>query len=213
MASSDIKILGRLVSGTSDGVLTVASIAYLFANLTDLTTHDEASTDWANPDVSEACLYCPIEWTGVYDLSAKGTVQNEASAEKNVLRMTKRQASGGSASSWFSKSANTYLKFKVEGLAEGDVLGVGFGSLGGTVDQFTEDGTYEIEQLKTSSLNQWAFKLWNDDTGLTDEVTVTVIQVDEFTDRISSEMIASANAKGWSVYAGGAEISTYGIIL
>ena len=183
-----------------------ASIAYLFANLTDLTTHDEASTDWANPDVSEACLYCPMEWTGVYDLSAKGTVQNEASAEKNVLRMTKRQTSGGSTSSWFSKSANTYLKFKVEGLAEGDVLGVGYGSLGGTVDQFTEDGTYEIEQLKMSSSNQWAFKLWNDDTGLTDEVTVTVIQVDEFTDRISSEMIALANAKGWSVYADGAEL-------
>ena len=191
--------------GTLSG-LDAESIAYLFANLTDLTTHDEESTDWANPDVSEACLYCPIEWTGVYVLSAKGTVQNEASSEKNVLRMTKRQASGGSASSWFSKSANTYLKFKVEGLAEGDVLGVGYGALGGSVDQFTEDGTYEIEQLKMSSSNQWAFKLWNDDTGLTDEVTVTVIQVDELTDRISSEMIASANAKGWSVYAGGAEL-------
>lgn len=182
------------------------SIAYLFANLADLTTHDEESTDWGNPDVTEACLYCPPEWTGVYDLSAKGTVQNEASAEKNVLRMTKRQASGDSASSWFSKSANTYLKFKVEGLAEGDVLGVGYGSLGDTIDQFTEDGTYEIAQIKVNHSNHWAFKLWNDDTDVTDEVTVTVIQVDEFTDRISADMIASANAKGWSVYAGGAEL-------
>lgn len=198
--------------GTLAG-LDEASIVYLFANLADLTTHDEESTDWGNPDVTEACLYCPLEWTGVYDLSAKGTMQNKASSEKNVLRITKRQALGDSASSWFSKSANTYLKFKVEGLAEGDVLGVGYGSLGDTIDQFTEDGTYEIAQIKVNDSNHWAIKLWNDDTDVTDEVTMTVIQVDEFTDRISAEMIASANAKGWSVYAGGAELSTYGIIL
>lgn len=38
------------------------SIVYLFDNLTDLNTHEEGSTDIANPNRTSARIYCPSEW-------------------------------------------------------------------------------------------------------------------------------------------------------
>lgn len=164
----------------------------------------------SNPKASSAQLHCPSEWFGIFNLAKWGNIDgNRGQMSSNVLTATGRLASTSSDSVWVSVSPITSIKFKVEGLAEGDTIAIGRGNLSAVANKYTEDGTYTIDEVVYNpTTNAWGIKLFNDNTSLTDKVTVTILQVNNFTNRVTSEMITAANAKNWHIYVDGTEQET-----
>lgn len=169
----------------------------------------------SNPKASSAQLHCPSEWFGIFNLAKWGNIDgNRGQISSNVLTATGRLASTSNDSVWVSVNPITSIKFKVEGLAEGDTIAIGRGNLSAVANKYTEDGTYTIDEVVYNpTTNAWGIKLFNDNTSLTDKVTVTILQVNNFTNRVTSEMISAANAKNWHIYVDGTEKKQINLVL
>lgn len=156
---------------------------------------------------ASAQLHCPSEWFGIFNLAKWGSIEgNRGQVSSNVLTATGRIAPASNNSVWISVRPITSIKFKVEGLAEGDTIAIGRGNLSDVANKYTEDGTYTIDEVDYNpTSNSWGIKLFNKNTSLSDEVTVTILQVNDFTNKVTSEMIAAANAKNWHIYVDGTE--------
>ena len=160
-----------------------------------------------NAKAASAQLHCPSEWFGIFNLAKCGSIEgNRGKVSSNVLTATGRIAPTSNNSVWISVRPITSIKFKVEGLVEGDTIAVGRGNLSEVANKYTEDGTYTIDEVDYNPTNNsWGIKLFNENTSLSDEVTVTILQVNDFTNKVTSEMIAAANAKNWHIYVDGTE--------
>lgn len=161
----------------------------------------------SNPKAPSAQLHCPSEWFGIFNLAKWGSIEdNRGKVSSNVLTATGRIAPASNNSVWISVKSITSIKFKVEGLVEGDTIAVGRGNLSEVANKYAEDGTYTIDEVDYNPTNNsWGIKLFNENTSLSDEVTVTILQVNNFTNKVTSEMIAAANAKNWHIYVDGTE--------
>ena len=156
--------------------------------------------DYTNPNVSSANLYCPKEWdeVSVFDFT-KMNGTGYVSVSPNKITFNKRKKTSLSDTiCWIEQSFNLSITIKVEGLIEGDTLGVGQGNYNSIKYKITTNGSYKIE---FNSGYRWGFKLWND-SNTTDESVVS-ISVDNTPAKVTTDMISAANAKGWSIYIGG----------
>lgn len=189
-------------NGVSHGNLSnldAESVAYLMAHLWDLTT-DKVGKNWRTTDNSWKM------WT--YEHTQELT---DARAVVNFSIAP----TGANANSWLrTQSALNGFKFRVTGLAEGDRLEFGAGVVAPTEASIYEDGEYVIS--KPNGLQ--GFKLYNDtETGtrvLTFEIVAPYDAGNHLVDaaalhvpegwraKLTTDMLASAAARGWSVWIG-----------
>lgn len=162
--------------------------------------------DYSNPITDHANLKCPAEWgehQGVskFDFATNMTKSLADSVTSDSIIATTRQASSATATLAWSTTKPATIKFKVEGLVDGDTLGIGQGggnstNLSNTLIKVTKDGTYTF----TVDYDSWGFKLWNDNTSVNSAVTITSLEEGTIPSKITGAMVADANAKGWTVY-------------
>lgn len=192
-SGTEVQYHGNLVN------LNLESVQYLFDNLYDLKQYgDENSTDLSTPKVKEASLYCPSSWGGLdkYNFS-KMTISQAISVTSDTIIGNRRQStttSGVDSICYITNSPQVTFMFQVEGLVEGDTLGVGAGTFNNVANKYTENGIYQITISGT-----WGFKLYNNDTSIKSNVTITSI-TDQ---KITNQMVQSAYQKGWNIYIGG----------
>lgn len=186
--------------------LDAASVEYLMTNLWDLTT-DKVGKNWRTTDNSWKM------WT--YEHTQELT---DARAVVNFSIAP----TGANANSWLrTQSALNGFKFRVTGLAEGDRLEFGAGVVAPSEASIYEDGEYVIS--KPNGLQ--GFKLYNDtETGtrvLTFEIVnepydagnhlvdAAALHVPEsWRAKLTTEMLSSAAARGWSVWIGEENLTT-----
>lgn len=170
--------------------------------------------DPTNPLVKTANLYLPAEWDGHVMSAYQGwnfpTVsekdQNPIATlvdiySRKISRRYKTTESG--TLPIYTTNTITNLRFKVSGLTSGDTLAVGTKTvLSEQTLTYTTDGTYTIESFNPNG-DEFGFVLYNDDTSITNEVTITIIGSDNYTSKVSDAMVKAANNKGWAVYVGG----------
>lgn len=184
--------------------------------------------DYTNPIVSSATLYCPNTWNGTFIAANAGFTLADATAENNKViitgRGTTRTDSEKIVRNNFSCENLTVL---VSGMQEGDTIYMGnYFNSSNKHAVITQDGTYVLKKVSpTSTLEFEGFDEVVDgnissyfcvnvigDTAVTEPITIefitsdnTLIQGYPYNNRITSDMITAANAKGWTIYAGGVE--------
>lgn len=194
--------------------LDTTSVQYLFANLADLTSCDPGKHE----DTVDKSFK---NWTCNYF----GTADNTPDWDYNMdsirsFQARKRYATASEAP--FVASTNETLNnmtVSVSGLEEGD--SVIFGATGNAEPDYTfiENNSYSI--TKSDSLVK-GFKVLSSDTSRRGTISVVIDNgldytnpavssailycPEEWTDKVTSEMITAANAKGWTIYIGGAEV-------
>lgn len=189
--------------------LDAESVEYLFANLVDLSSNYDslapvdADSVTASSKSSTAKLYCPSVWfdDGEYfDFTTMVNSNCSSITNKKIIIINRNATSNSGAHCYLSGTQNTTIRIKVEGLASTDILGVGAGSYSEIANKITADGVYEFTFTST-----WGFKLWGTNTSLKTTVTISSLSLDDEVGecKVSDEMVADANAKGWTVYNGG----------
>lgn len=177
------------------------SINYLFNNLTDLTTHDpEKHIDSIHKSFKN--------WSSDY--------WNNLSENKDVITtfryMSSRlRFSEGSTASFICSTNQQFTEMivSITGLQEGDKLE--FGST-----NITSNGQYTLSK---SNSNWEGFKLYSTNTSNDEWVNIDIVDgydptnplvstanlycPSEWEEKITNDMITSANNKGWTIYTGG----------
>lgn len=189
--------------GVSHGNLSnldAESVAYLMAHLWDLST-DKTGKNWRTVENS---------WNmWIHDQTIEFA---DARAVVNFLIAP----TGQNASSWLrTNDVLNEFKFRVTGLAEGDRLEFGTGVVAPSEASIYKDGEYVIS--KPYGLR--GFKLYNDtETGYR-AVTLEIVEhpydagnhlvdaaalhvPESWREKMTTDMLASAAAKGWSVWIG-----------
>ena len=194
--------------------LDTTSVQYLFANLADLTTSDPNK----HVDTIDKSFK---NWTCDYF----GVAGNNPNWDYNMdtirsFQARKRYATASEAPFVASTDATlNNMVISVGGLEEGD--SVIFGASGDAAPDYTfiENDSYTI--TKTDSLVK-GFKVLSSDPSKRTTINVVIDNgldytnpavssanlkcPEEWTDKVTSEMIAAANAKGWTIYIGGVEV-------
>ena len=191
--------------------LDINSVQYLFANLVDLTTHDVSKHE----DTIDKSFK---NWSSNYFNSSASTPDWDYNLT-NIRQFTCRKRYATQESAPFIVATTEALNamiVKVQGLQDGD--SVVFGESGSTepILTWTVDGNQNV--TKASGTNM-GFKFISSNTDVRSEVTITIYNgldytnprvssanlycPEEWTDKVTSEMIAAANAKGWTIYIGG----------
>ena len=189
--------------------LNTESVQYLFANLANLTTHD------------------PKKHEDTIDKSFKNWSSNYKDISRNpdwdygltnVRQFTCKKRYDTQASAPFIASTTEALNamaVSVYGLQEGDsVVFCGDGSTEPVVT-WTKDGTQDVSKVSGTAMG---FKLISSNTNDRSSVTITIVNgldhtnprvssanlycPEEWSDKVTSEMIALANSKGWTIYIG-----------
>ena len=158
--------------------------------------------DYTNPNVSSANLYCPKEWDEftVFDFTQLQET-NLVSQTSNKITFNKREKYESiNTVGWITLTSNLSMTIKVEGLIEGDTLGVGQGKYNNMQYKITTHGSYKIE---FNSGKTFGFKLYNDSN--TNDKSIVSVSVDNTPAKVTSDMITAANAKGWKVFINGVE--------
>lgn len=158
--------------------------------------------DYTNPNVSSANLYCPKEWDEftVFDFTQLQET-NLVSQTSNKITFNKREKYESiNTVGWITLTSNLSMTIKVEGLIEGDTLGVGQGSYNNMQYKITTNGSYKIE---FNSGKTFGFKLYNDSN--TNDKSIVSVSVDNTPAKVTADMITAANAKGWKVFINGVE--------
>lgn len=194
--------------------LDTTSVQYLFANLADLTTSD--------PNKHEDTIDKSFKnWTCNYFEAAANTPDWDYNMD-TVRSFQARKGYATASEAPFVASTDATLDnmaITVSGLEEGD--SVIFGASGDAAPDytFTENDNYTI--TKTDSLVK-GFKVLSSDPSKRTAINVviengldytnpavssaTLYCPEEWTDKVTSEMITAANAKGWAIYIGGVEV-------
>ena len=162
----------------------------------------ENGLDYTNPNVSSANLYCPKEWGEVSEFDFT-QLKNDylLSQTSNKITFNKRNnTSSNDAAGWMILISNIDITVKVEGLINGDILGIGDGTYEGINYKITTDGFYKI---KLSSRQTFGFKLWNNSN--TNDKTVVSVSVDNTSAKVTTDMVNAANTKGWKIFINGIE--------
>ena len=188
----------------------------------------ENGLDYTNPIVDNAILYCPATWTGTFIAANAGFTLTDATAEDNKViitgRGTTRTDSEKIVRNNFSCENLTVL---VSGMQEGDTIYMGnYYNSSNKHAVITQDGTYVLKKVSPSStlefegfdevvdgnISSYFYVNVIGDTTVTEPITIefitsddTIIQGYPYNNRITSDMITAANAKGWTIYAGGVE--------
>lgn len=152
------------------------------------------------PKVQSANLYCPAEWGEftVFDFTKMNNNYLVSQTPNKITLNGRRNTSSTDTSCWLTLTSNLSITIKVEGLIEGDTLGVGNGKYSSIQYKITANGSYKIE---FNSGVTFGFKLWNDSN--TTDKTVVSVSVDNTPAKVTSDMITAAKAKNWNVYIGG----------
>lgn len=149
---------------------------------------------------NQGALHCPSEWFEHYSIPPFdfSTMTNSGGVTihdgTNVI-LTNRMPITQSATSLYT-TKNVNIKIEIVGLKEGDVLGVGGGSYDTIQNKITEDGTYELNMTGT-----WGFKLWNNDTTINSDISITSLGHGDLVEgKVSKTMISRARDKNWFIY-------------
>lgn len=203
---------------TRDGVyigtlkaLDAESVQYMFSNLADLTTYDPIKHE----DTIDKSFK---NWSSNY-FNASASTPNWDYNLTNIRQFTckKRYATQESAPFIVATTAALdSMVVKVQGLQDGD--SVIFGESGSTepIVTWSEDGNQNVTKVSGTNMG---FKLISSNTDDRSTVTITIYNgldytnprvssanlycPEEWTDKVTSEMITAANAKGWTIYIGG----------
>lgn len=193
---------GTFTINNSEGTTVGFTLLGLTPENTNVTISIQDGLDLTNPLVSNAKLYIPKEWAGAtIDFRKMTIVDGGIELGINTATMTKRVSTTDStALAYVHADSNFTMSLKVQGLVEGDTLGIGGGTYNEIQNKITEDSVYTIEITGGSN---WGFKLWNDsDTSNNSPVTVTL----NTESMVTSDMISAANVKGWTIYIGDEEV-------
>lgn len=187
------------------------SVTYLFENLADLTTHDATRHE----DTIDKSFK---SWSSNYFDSASKTPDWDYNLGViTQFRCRKRYSTQEEAPFIVSTSeALDSMAVYVGGLQEGDL--VIFGASGSTEPIVTWESAGTLYITKEAGTTM-GFKLISSNTDDRSEVTITIYNgldytnprvssanlycPEEWSDKVTSEMITAANAKGWTIYIGG----------
>lgn len=196
LGSTQVTTDGNYTINNTEGNQFAISLSGNSSNTQTVIIRGVKESSFRAPKVSSAKLYCPSTWEG-YNFSSM-TASSGATINNNEVTLTTRvDTSQAAALAYINNSSAVTLNIKVEGLIEGDVLGIGNGSYSAIQNKITQNGTY---QITFGSGITWGFKLWNNtNTSNTSSVKITSIGA------ITNEMVSAANAKGWTIYIGGTE--------
>ena len=194
--------------------LDTTSVQYLFANLADLTTSD--------PERHEDTIDKSFKnWT-CDNFGAAGNTPNWDYNMDTIRSFQARKRYATASEAPFVASTNATLddmKIAIWGLEEGD--SIIFGASGDAAPDytFTTNGSHII--TKTDSLVK-GFKVLSSDPSKRTTIDVIIENgldytnpavssanlkcPEEWTDKVTSDMITAANVKGWTIYIGGAEV-------
>lgn len=191
------------------------SVRYLFYNLMDLNLYDETKL--------QATIYNSfISWSSSYKgISPEENENWKTYVMYNYFVTRKRFANGTNADSIVYTSQDfgvKTMKINVSGLQDGDRLEFGNGIIARTSQSITTDGEYTLSKNNEET---YGFKLYSDNVDNVNSVTVTVLNAYdttiprvnaaslycpiEWSNKITNDMIASANAKNWTIYIDGVE--------
>lgn len=149
---------------------------------------------------NQGALHCPSEWFEHYsippfDFSTMTNAGGATIQDGTNMKLTNRMAITES-SSYLYISKNVNIKIEIVGLVSGDVLGIGAGSYDTIQNKITEDGTYELNMTGT-----WGFKLWNNDTTINSEISITSLGNGDLVEgKVNKTMISNARDKNWFIY-------------
>lgn len=194
--------------------LDTTSVQYLFANLADLTTCD--------PERHEDTIDKSFKnWT-CDNFGAAGNTPNWDYNMDTIRSFIARKRYATSAEAPFVASTNSILdnmNVTIGGLKEGD--SIVFGADGNVEPDytFTEDGQYDISKSDNTFKG---FKVLSSNVSSRNEISLLITNgldytnpavssanlkcPEEWTDKVTSEMITAANTKGWTIYIGGTEV-------
>lgn len=194
--------------------LDITSVQYLFANLADLTTSD--------PERHEDTIDKSFKNWVCYYFDSTSQSPNWDYNMDTIRSFIARKRYATSAEAPFVASTDSILdnmNVTIDGLGEGD--SIVFGADGNVEPDytFTEDGQYDISKSdntfkgfkvlssNVSSRNGISLLITNGLDYTNPEVNNAKLYCPEqWRDKITSLMIESANAKGWTIYIGGTEV-------
>lgn len=195
--------------------LSQESVQYLFANLVDLTTH--------NPSVHEDTIDKSFKnWSSNYKESIAQTPDWDYTLlNLFTFRCRLRYTDANTAALIVSTNqALENMQINISGLQEGDSVVFGANNAE-PIAVFDTNGRHTITKESGISMG---FKLISTDTEDRTEVQISIVNgldntnprvsaanlycPDEWTDKVTSEMIAAANAKGWTIYINGVEVQS-----
>ena len=191
--------------------LDAASIQYLFANLIDLNTY--------NPEVHENRIdKAFISWDSNYK-GSWGTEFWDSRVAVRYFESKKRNPTGVFGNYIASTTGKfTNMLINITGLQEGDSIVFGKGSITEIDNEFNSNGTHYVNKVDDSIEGFMLFGNPENDS----IVRVTIENGLDYTnpdvnsailycpaqweDKITTEMISSANAKGWKVFIDNVEV-------
>lgn len=188
--------------------LDAESVEYLFNNLMDLTT--------CNPETHEETIdKCFKSWGTSYSNSWDTEFWTSRVAVR-YFETRNRNAEGSSPQTIvYTNKTFENMTIEVEGLQEGDRLEFGSGIINASEKSIISDGVYQI----TKTNNNWEGFMLYGDTSDTENVVKVIIEngldytnplvssanlycPSTWEDKITNNMIISANTKGWNIYIG-----------
>ena len=194
--------------------LDATSVQYLFENLADLTR--------CNPETHEDTIDKSFKNWVCYYFGSTSQSPNWDYNMDTVRSFIARKRYATSAEAPFVASTDSILdnmNVTIDGLGEGD--SIVFGADGNVEPDytFTEDGQYDISKSDNTFKG---FKVLSSNVSSRNEISLLITNgldytnpavssanlkcPEEWTDKVTSEMITAANTKGWTIYIGGTEV-------
>lgn len=190
--------------------LDTESVQYLFSNLMDLTKSDESK----HVDTIDKSFK---NWSSAY-FSSISESPNWEYTLKNIRQFSCRKRYSSANDAPFIVSTDqklSYMRISISGLSSGD--SIIFGESGSSpIVTITSNGYREITKEANVTMG---FKLLSNNTNNTSVVEIIIENgldytnpkvssanlycPSEWSDKITSDMIASANTKNWTIYVGG----------
>lgn len=190
--------------------LSQESVQYLFANLVDLTTHNsEVHEDTINKSFKN--------WSSSYKESISQTPDWDYTLSNIFTFVCRRRYDNANTAALIvsTNQALNNMQINISGLQEGDSVIFGANNVE-PIAVFDTNGRHTVTKESGTSMG---FKLVSTDTEDRTEVQISIVNgldntnprvsaanlycPEEWADKVTSEMITAANAKGWTIYVGG----------
>lgn len=195
--------------------LSQESVQYLFANLVDLTTH--------NSEVHEDTIDKSFKnWSSSYKESISQTPDWDYTLSNIFTFVCRRRYDNANTAALIvsTNQALNNMQINISGLQEGDSVVFGANNAE-PIAVFDTNGRHTVTKESGTSMG---FKLVSTDTEDRTEVQISIVNgldntnprvsaanlycPKEWADKVTPEMAAAANSKGWTIYINGVEVQS-----
>lgn len=191
--------------------LDTESVDYLFNNLSDLTTYDvskhedtidKSFKNWISSYFNGSTI--TPDWDYTLSLITQFTCRKRYSTKEDAPFIV------------YTNEELRDMEVHVSGLQNGDYVIFGEDGSAESIVTWTQNDTKSVSKAPDVTMG---FKLMSSNTDSKSQVTITIVNgldytnpgvssanlycPEEWADKVTSEMVETANAKGWTIYIGG----------